>query len=67
MSLAGVIAPPRICSGLAYSGVIGRGPKPVLDRNPTAGSGCITLAMPKSSSLGTPSAVTRILLGLMSR
>lgn len=69
MSTAMVMGPERSCSGLAYSMVKVRKdwvnseawvwPWPAADR--------MSFAMPKSSSLGTPSAVTRMLRGLISR
>ena len=67
MSLAVVIGSPRICSGLAWSGVS------------TRQSACVTaivciiwrsssiLAMPKSSSFGVPSRATRMFDGFRSR
>src|SRR5579862_111671 len=61
-SVAVVMGSPRICSGLAYSGVIGPA---IVTSAPAAGSRI--LAIPKSSSFGTPSWVTRMLPGLISR
>ena len=68
MSLAVVTGRPRTCSGLAYSGVSTRierrrrlrGRRPAALRESS-------FAMPKSSSLGSPSAVTRMLPGFRSR
>ena len=55
------------CSGLAYSGVIAGVTVTTESLAPGSCSGCRILAMPKSSSLGAPSPVTRMLPGLMSR
>ena len=54
---------PRICSGLAYSGVRTRSAVSV---RAEASSPARTFAIPKSRSFGTPSPVTRMLAGLMS-
>ena len=43
------------------------GATPVMVCAASGSSACRTLAMPKSSSLGTPSCVTRMFEGLMSR
>ncbi len=62
-SVAGVIGSPRICSGAAYAGVIGRPPCAVSDSSSCSSS----LAMPKSSSLTVPLLSTRMFDGLRSR
>ena len=59
--MAGVIVPPRICSGLAYSGVIGRASEVIVE-SPSVPEPS-HLEMPKSSSLTSPSAVTSTLPG----
>ena len=55
--MAVVTVSPRTCSGLAYSGVISCSPAAVGASVWPAISGLSSLAMPKSSSLGTPSCV----------
>ena len=67
-SVAVVTCSPRTCSGLAYSGVIICSPGAVAAASVWPESSAFrSLAMPKSSSFGTPSCVTRTLAGLMSR
>ena len=66
-SEAVVVSCPRICSGEAYSGVIRRRFAAVASVVESLKPELKSLAMPKSSSFGSPVSVTRIFDGLMSR
>ena len=65
--MAVVTARPRTCSGLAYSGVISGWPAAVGASVWPPSSGFSSFAIPKSRSLGVPSAATSTFCGLMSR